>query len=501
MQTVRFIHRRLLLAALAIVVAAGCEDQPKRKPRPPRTPLKNKTDIDHVILISIDTLRADHLACYGHPFVQSPNINQLAAEGVLFTRHVSAAPTTLASHTSLMTGTYPHTHGIPKNGYVVNEENVMLAEMLKEGSFATAAFVGAFPLDAQFRFDQGFDHFDAKFDLARETHVRDWAQRRAETVTDAVLQWLDTAKAGHDQRLFLFVHYFDVHWPYEAPPPHRGMYRRDSLSSDGSMPEIQQAQKLLRDPATREEGLRRTRALDAEYCAEITYCDYQIGRLFQGLKNRRLFDNSLIVLTSDHGETMHEHSNVFNHGISVYETEIHIPLIMRFPGGRFGGRRVDRLCSNVDLVPTLLHLLDLPDNDRVEGESFAGVIDGPLPPRGAVFAEATQPWTVPKFNDDPVWLNQTKFQCLRTERYKYASRLGDRRFEFYDLRSDPAEQVNLLTGGRRYDQVLFKRLRDQLEQWRAQARPLPSECLDSPEAIEKLRALGYVSNGNEDEDQ
>jgi arylsulfatase A-like enzyme len=374
---------------------------------------------------------------------------------------------------------------------VANSKNVVLAEILKEAGFATAGFVAAYPLDRQFGFDQGFDHFDDRYDLAKKEGVRDQEQRRAEAVTDAVLEWLDRRPAGEDERLFLFVHYFDPHWPYDAPPPFGGMYRRDSKAWSGSMGWLQQAQNLLINPLTREEGMKLARALDAEYCAEISYCDYHLGRLLAGLRNRNLYDSSLIVLTADHGETMHEHANVFNHGCSVYDTEIHIPLILRFPQGQFAGRREDRLGSNVDVVPTILHLLDLPDHPRLEGQSFAGLIDGLLPPRDPVFAEATQPWLPRRYSNDPVWINQTKFQGLRTERYKYVSRLADSQRGLYDLQADPAEQVNLLLQGG-HDPALAEAFRTQLEQWRAQADPLPSREIDTPDVIKRLGDLGYI---------
>ncbi|HUU82049.1 MAG TPA: sulfatase [Phycisphaerae bacterium] len=491
--------RPAVLGIMILAVLAGCKDEVGAdrtpKPVPLGPPLANRVDTQNVILISVDTLRADHLACYGHEFVRSPAIDGLAAEGMLFTQHVGAAPTTLPSHTSLMTGTYPHTHGIPKQAYVVHPDNVMLAEMLKDAGFVTGAFIGAFPLDASFGFDQGFEHFDARFDLEKEDTVRDQAQRRAEAITDSVIDWLDSRQPAPDERLFLFIHYFDVHWPYDAPPPHRGMYRRDSLSVGTTMEDIRRVQDLLREPATHDEGLKYARALDAEYCAEITYCDYHIDRLFRALRNRRLYDNSLIVLTSDHGETQHEHENVFNHGWSVYDTEIHIPLILRFPGGRFGGRREDRLCSNVDVAPTILHLLNLPGHDGLEGESFAGLIDAPLPPRDPVFAEATQPWTLPQFND-PDWRNQTKYQCARTDRYKYVARLGDGRSEFYDLQRDPAEQVNLLVSAQPYDRAVFERMSRLLDEWRAGARPFPSRELQEDDTREKLKRLGYVEDND-----
>ncbi len=140
----------------------GCTSGPDEgpPPRPPRQALTQQLDIESVILISIDTLLADHLACYGHPFVRSSHADALAAEGLRFTQHINAAPTTLASHTSLMTGTYRHTHVVPKNGYVVHADDVMLAEVLGGGGLTASAFIGSYPLDAEFGFDQGFDAYD-----------------------------------------------------------------------------------------------------------------------------------------------------------------------------------------------------------------------------------------------------------------------------------------------------------------------------------------------------
>lgn len=499
------------LAVLLIPLGGlcGCEEASnerpsRRSPRPPRKALVQQVDCENVILISIDTLRADHLGCYGHPFARSPRIDALAAEGWRFTQHINAAPTTLASHTSLMTGTYPHTHGVAKNGYTVNEDNVMLAEVLGRAGFTCAAFIGAFPLDAEFGFDQGFDAYDCRYSMAGgKGEERDQAQRRADEVTAATIAWLDQHRSevpagapGRD-RLFLFVHYFDVHWPYEAPPPYGRMYRQDTLRIEPTMDAIRKVRGMLRknDPA----AMDYARALDAEYCAELTYCDEQIGHLLDRLKNRGLYDNSLIIVTSDHGETMHEHFNVFNHGMSVYDTEVLTPLIIRFPGGRFGGRVIDHLVSNIDIAPTILHLLGLPEHDELEGLSFAGIIDGPIPPRGPVFCEATQPWSHPMFHSDKRWLNRDKFQAIRSATHKYMFRLPDERFEFYDLRNDPLEQVNLLSSQRAHDVALAQRMRRQLEQWRDLANPLPSTELASQRVHDKLRSLGYVGDGDDEE--
>ena len=497
-----------LVAVLSAVT--GCEPEPEarvRPPRqrPPRAALTNRVDIKNVILVSIDTLRADHLGCYGHPFVKSPNIDAFAREGLLFTNHVSAAPSTLASHTSLMTGTYPHTHGVPKNGHTVSDENIMLAEMLKEAGFATAAIIGAYPLDPIFNFDQGFDYRDVEYDhFAGPKHQeRTESERRGDHVTEAALKWLDGAFLANSgpnskpERLFMFVHYFDVHWPYEAPPPYGGMYRQDKLPLDGSMATIKQAWKLNLQ-GDRERLKQVAQVLHAEYCAEITYCDHQLGLLLDGLKSRNLYENSLIIVTADHGETMLEHANAINHGMSVFDTEIHTPLLVRLPDGRFGGQRVDRLVSSIDVVPTILHLLDLPEHNRLEGYSFAGLINGPLPPREPVFAEATQPWWEDKYDNDPIWPNRGKHQCIRTATHKYALCTADKRAAFFNLVEDPVEHVNLLRGGREHDADLAASLRKQLEQWRDDAYPLSSPEVDEREAINRLRDLGYIGGAEDD---
>lgn len=519
---------QFLVLYMMISCAGGCEREGDRHAADSARDkiTATRSTIRNVILISIDTLRADHLACYGHDFVKTPNIDKLSEEGILFEQHISAASTTLSSHTSMMTGTYPHSHGVFKNGRRVGDDNIMLAELLKNAGFVTAGFIGAAPLDSKVNFHQGFDHYSAEYTWGEKGRAGG-VQRRANEVTDAVLDWLERrpenetgdgdAKAGW----FLFVHYYDPHWPYTPPAPYAGMYGTDSRDIDGSMQTIEQARSWLRsgfgepgigEPATGagftrarppqhpvyrklwEDGLNLARVLDAEYCAEVSFCDHHLGRMLIALEERGRFDNSLIIVTSDHGETMHEHDNVFNHGVSVYETEIHTPLIIRFPKGVFGGKRVSGLVSNVDLMPTILDLLGLPRHDGIEGKSFAGVIDGPLPPRSPVFAEATQPWGNPMFHDDPVWPNRGKFQCVRTQRYKYMFRIPDQQFRLYDLDRDPGEQTNLLEGGQNLDAAPVEDLKRRLRSWRDDAHPISSQRVEAQDHIDALRSLGYVGD-------
>lgn len=505
---------------------------------PTPSTLSERIDAQNVVLISIDTLRADHLGCYGHRFVKSPTIDALAREGVLFTQHIAAAPTTLASHTSLMTGTYPHTHGVFRNRRRVGDENVMLAEVLKAAGFATAGFVGAAPLGPAVNFPQGFDHYDAVFDHSPSgSSSKRSAERPANEVTDAVLAWLDRReKSGADsgnerERLFLFVHYYDPHWPYKAPPPYERMYRTDSLAADGSMKVIAYVRNVLgrdhrtsksppvsgaagQEPANSSKPAdagsasnlypkgtyaQLTTVLKAEYGAEITYCDHHLGRLIDGLKRYDLLDSSLIIFTSDHGETLDEHVDLFNHGNSVFDTEIHIPLIMRFPQGLYGGRSVSHLGSNIDVMPTILDLLGLARPEGIEGQSFAGVFDGVNSTRSPVFAEATQPWNPKRSRRKSVWPSNDNFQCVRTLTYKYMFRIPDQQFGFYDLTLDPAEQINLLEGGHDHDRALANDLKKRLTAWRQDIRPIDSATVKSLEHLDALRALGYVGDAPDEE--
>jgi arylsulfatase A-like enzyme len=485
-------NRRELLSLLGAGLAwtlfpAGCDTSPPAPAREARHP-----DIRHVILIALDTTRADHLACYGHPFIETPNIDRLAAEGILFEQHISAASTTLCSFTSLMTGTWPHTHGVPRNGFTIDTGNRMMAEVLQAAGFATAGIIGALPLDRTFNFDQGFDHFDRDYEfIVREAEQIHQAQRRADNVTDAALAWLAANRA---ERQFLFVHYWDPHLPYDAPEPFGGRYREPGVAYDPGMEKVGAARQVLRGTAPEQHKARVAALYTSEYGAEISYTDHQIGRLVAGLEGRGLLENSLVILTADHGETLQEHENKIQHGKSVYDTEIRTPLILRFPGGRNGGRRTDHLVSNIDLLPTLVDLLGLDREDGVEGRSFAGIVDGELPPRAPVFAEATQPWWNETFDNDPLWANRGKFQCVRTARYKYMFRLPDRKFGLFDLRTDPHEQRNLLLGP--HDEAMARSMRQQLEQWRddvrLQGKP---EFTESFDVIEGLRNLGYVAEG------
>lgn len=478
----------------------------------------SRDGIRHLIVISVDTLRADYLGCYGHPFVQSPNIDRLAREGVLFERCFSTAPTTLASHTSLFTGTYPHTHGVARNGYEVADENEMLAEVLAARGFRAAGFVGAAPLDTDVNFHQGFEHYQTSFSLVEDLREGLY-QRPANEVTAAVLAWLDDREGAGSpsERLFLFAHYYDVHAPYTPPAPFARMYREDDSKLDGSLKSLRKVRRGLikagalageRDDASeagfhdrlRTDGrarLRDAKYVAAEYGAGVTWTDSQIGVLLDGLEERGILDEMLVVLTSDHGETMFEHQSVFKHGTSVYDTEIHVPLIFVLPDGRHAGTRVERITSGIDVMPTALALLGIDSPAGVEGEDVSIAFAGSPPPRAPIFAEATKPFSVERYNDDPLWPNRRKFQCVRSERYKYMICLPDDQFRLYDLHADPTEEVNLLAEENGSVRAVADELDRTLRAWSDSAKPISSRAVDSQQQRDALDALGY---GGDDEE-
>jgi arylsulfatase A-like enzyme len=500
-------------AALALLcaLAGACSDSRSR--------------YAHVVLISIDTLRADRLGCHGHAGGLTPAIDALAARGVRFANALAPAPTTLPSHTSLFTGTYPHTHGVPRNQFAVAAENVLLPEVLRDAGFATAGFVGAFPLSETFGFPQGFETWDEDFELFIEADGVDQNQRRAARVTDAALAWVDAAKP---ERAFLFVHYFDPHAPY-APPPRSGgtpvhegapqgstfedVARQANAHHRALVPDAPGWAELVQRGLTRElvEGatgaeLPGDAELVALYEGEIRYVDAEIARLLAGLERAGLLEDALVVLTADHGETLFEHADAYNHGLWVHDTTVHVPLILAGPGVE--ARTVDAPVSTIDALPTILELVGLASPPAVEGVSLVPLVRGEPLERGPVFSEATQPARA-DLEAASSWPNARKPRCVRRGNLKYvrADDLGSPGAEgpgtyeqLFDLAADPGERIDLVRADPERAARELPPLRELLARWDAGAKPLRTEPLarEALEAQRRLRELGYVE-GAEDE--
>jgi len=464
--------RTFTILALASILSA-CSWLSERPPR-------------HVIIVSMDTTRADHFGFMGNPSIKTPRLDAIAAESIVLTDCMTVSPTTLPSHTSLFTGKYPHHHGSAWNGYMVHPDNVMLAEILKGAGFTTAGFAGSFALDKRFDIDQGFDTYDQTFDLLLDGGRAGGNQRRAEQVTDAVVAYLDAREIP--DRLFLFAHYFDPHQPYAAPVPFHGMY--DPKGGLALSPIIEIDEGLEYDPEKQQVGRR----LIPLYAAEVSYMDFHIGRLFDELQQRGILDDAILLVTSDHGETFMEHQRYFNHGKSVYQTTMHSVCVIRLPGGEGGGRKIEELVANIDLLPTLLDILGISPPPGIDGVAIPLGVTRDIVDQRTRFGQATLPRN--RHETDPRWFNILKARYIRSGQYKLIQTPYRETEELYDLESDPGEQRNLLEDPSQETLEIAARLRVELTAWAESADPLPSRFDPSQmdDTIERLKSLGYLSD-------
>jgi arylsulfatase A-like enzyme len=463
-----------LVILVLVLVLGACGNQPARRASNP-----------HLIMISLDTARADHFGFMGNNDIQTPHLDAVAGESIVFTNYMTVVPTTLASHVSLFTGRYPHNHGTPRNGFMVNPENRMLPEIMEGAGYRTVGFVSCFALESRFGFDQGFQHYDENFDVLPGTAVAGQDQRIAESVTDAVIGYLD--REGVPEHLFLFVHYFDPHQPYSAPPPYDTVY--DPLGGE-DLQTVDFVKAHRGDSSARVERLAWRIGL--QYAAEFTYMDRHLGRLFEYLRNRGILDKALVVITSDHGESLWEHGEEFNHGFTVFQSTMHCACVMRLPHGEMGGTRSDRLIASIDVLPTLLDYLGIAVPPDVDGQAVdLKAIDEPS--HVAVrFGQASKPWE--QIETDLRWTNITKARCIRRGDYKLIQTpyLGTE--QLYNVMRDPAETRNLLADPSAEARELAADLRPELEAWAASGNPLASgfEPRHTEETVKRLKSLGYL---------
>lgn len=348
--------------------------------------------IEHVLLISIDTCRADRLGCYGRAEARTPNIDKLAAEGCVFENVVSPVPLTLPAHSSMVTGATPPVHGVHHNlDYRLDESAETLAEVMRGRGFATGAVVSAFVLDSKFGLAQGFDTYDDRF---RRPRVADRiSERVGDEAADVAVEWL----AEHaKERAFLFVHFYDPHSPYEPPPPHAETFA------------------------------------DEPYSGEIAFVDDCIGRILARLRELNRYDSTLIIVTGDHGEMLGEHGES-THGYFVYQGAVRVPLVVRMPGGP-AGVRIKSLSGLIDLAPTICSLVGVPPPAQCQGIDLSKcVLSGVEGPEDRSFyAESPT----------PTKYDANALLSVIASRWKY---IRSSRSELYDLLSDPGESRNLAT--------------------------------------------------------
>jgi len=402
-----------------------------------------------VILISVDTLRADRLSCYGYRGQATPHIDAIAKGGTLFTAINSQVPLTLPSHTCLLTSTYPFADGVEENGEEVPAHTVTLAGVLKSRGYSTAAFVGGFVLDRRFGLNQGFDFYDSPFNVDQEAGVDPGSVKRpGESVVNSAIRWI---QRDGNRPFFVFLHLYDLHFPYGLSPADRARFGNG-------------------------------------YEAELQYVDENIGRFWRSLSRQGLLKNTLVVFTADHGESLGEHGEGA-HGFFIYQSTLWVPLIFHWPGG--GGssfpERVTAPAGLIDVAPTILRDLGISPPSQFEGQSLLSLLSkNSSEPEREVYSESLYAH---------YHFGCSGLRSLRIGRYKY---IEAPKPEFYDLEQDPGEKHNLYSQKRSLALSYRERLFPLVSQFEPQHAP-PTRVM-SPEEVQLLSSLGYTALSSPAED-
>ena len=397
----------------------------------------------NLLVITLDTTRADRLGTYGYAAAQTPTLDRLAREGVLFEQANTSAPITLPAHSTIFTGRFPPSHGVRDNGgFYLDPAQVTLAELLQAQRVRTGAFVAAYVLDAKWGLNQGFDTYFDNFDLSKYRGISlGNIQRPANEVVDEALKWLDTARGS---RFFGWLHLYDPHTPYEAPEPYAGRFR------------------------------------DRPYDAEIAFTDAQVGRVVAYLESHDLLDRTVVVVVGDHGESLGDHGEEA-HGFFIYESVTRVPFIIRAPHRDMQARRVADPVRTVDLAPTVLDLLGIPTPESVEGRTLVPLMTGERRELGVeAYAEATYPLHHYGWSD---------LRSLRSGRFKL---IAAPRPELYDLQADPQEATNIFEARRSLGDQMLARLQSLERQMQSEGVSVEPAMEIDPDARERLAALGYV---------
>ncbi len=437
-------RRGRALIALALAAAALAAAYAWLRPAVALWRLRRLLPRCNVILLTLDTLRADHLSCYDPRFVPTPNLDRLAAEGARFETCISQTPLTLPAHVTILSGTYPLYHQVRDNGgFLVPEKLELVSETLQRRGFATSGFVAAYVLHSKWGINQGFSRFADDFDVAgRASMSLSKVQKRADQVLAEAREWL---RANGQRRFFSWIHLYDPHSPYEPPAPFR--------------------ERFAGHP----------------YRGEVAFLDDELGKFFYFLRREKLWDNTVIVVTGDHGESFGEHREQ-GHGFFVYESTVRVPLIVRAPRP-FPARRVGGIVEHVDVAPTILDMLGVPAPAQAQGRSLLGLLLGRSQPG---FDRAyTETW-YPRLH-----FGWSELSALYDGSWKY---VRAPRAELYDRAADAGEADNLLRR-RPLDAARLARALSAFmdERGRAALAPPGAGRLDR-DALERLAALGYVTS-------
>lgn len=432
----------------------------------------------NIVFISIDTLRADRLGCYGYKKVATPNIDSLAQRGVRFSKAFAPVPITLPSHASMMTGLHPLNLGCISNRWIISEEVLTLPEILKQHGYYTASFISGYPLFSSFGFGQGFLYYDEQlrdysYPFKKLKHcfivriiegmrlIADLSgTRQAEETTDSAISWL---RKNERRSFFLFIHYWDPHKPLFTPARY---HQKDFHPNTSWLQRLSRFIPIFRNYA---------------YDSEIAYVDYQISRILSTIDGLNLSGKTIIIFTADHGEGLGDH-NYNDHVARLYQEQIHIPLIMIYPEHLPAGKTVSSLVRLQDIMPTLLELLNLPVPKSIDGVSLISRIYGKEKEEDLILQASAQSQNeAPHYN---LW-------AVMHKEWKLIYQLDKKEnIELYNLNDDPHELVNL----ERKIPLQESQLKNLLIPWQQiwENKHIKKEIIEYKEAIERLKTLGYI---------
>jgi len=429
------------LLPIFLFLACGAAEETQPEATDPDAPPLN------FVIITMDTCRADALSAYGQKLPTSPRIDAMAADGLLFEQALSSAPSTLPSHASLFTGKQPYAHGVRSNlGYELPEANVTVAEVLHSRGYRTAAEIAAPVLARGRKLEQGFDFYrdPGLTETVLEKFTAKEAGRRrllrdAEEITKAGIEFLNE---NRDRPFLLWLHYFDAHRPYGAPP------------------EFQR------------------RIPESPYLAEVARVDHAVGRVVDEIERLGIRGHTLVVVTADHGEGLGEHGEE-SHSFFVYDSTIRVPLILWGPNAVPRGRRAASLVRLIDVAPTILDLVGAPAPPDMQGTSLRPLFDDPDRDLSlTAYGESIEPSTT---------FGASALRFVRDGRWKYIHKLDP---ELYDIEADPAESRNLAEAHPEVVEKMRARLRSLIES--APEKPVGSEVKMDASTLQQLHALGYV---------
>ena len=497
-------HASLPIAIIALIAViplalflrpAKANDPDKHNPEPGNY-------ARNVVFISIDTLRYDRLGCDFNDHMQTPNIDSLARESVIFDNCIVPMPLTVPSHHSMLTGLMPRNHGIRVQASPINPKLPTITKVLSNAGLTCGGFVSMGLLSAlNSGLDQGFQYFDdywmyedesrffpaeVKYSIAGKIINKIFTgrsgtpyryDRKAEKTIDSTIRWLD---AAGDDDFFCFVHLFDPHWDYNAPEPYTVMYDTD-YKGDVRYHYFVHKDILANRLKFTERDFRH---IVSRYEGEVSYADAQLGRLFDRLRELDLWDETMIILTADHGESF-EHGYFFDHASRVFQSTIHVPLIIK-PYGRFNGARLNQLCSTTDIFPTICDALGLATPQGLDGVSLMPLVNGDA---GADFVAHKYLFSEAYPMHIPQSIGRIYTVLMGTDKLIYSpySYPFAPTYQFYNIANDPGEEHDIYAS----DNPLCEELAKLAEKWAAEDTDVANPMMNRSE-FEVLKSLQYL---------